>query len=88
MTACTASRNAGVIHCCTTFEGGRALMTRFTSRCGSNVRRWFFHNIRIATTMTSRTTSHDAIMVHWRWYEGRCALMAGFTSARGREVCR
>jgi hypothetical protein len=70
MATCTACRYACVIHRRTSFEAGSVCVTSLTSRCRRNVCRWFSLYIREATTMTSRTTSRYASMVHDSWFEG------------------
>ena len=61
-------------------------MAGFTGRTGHNVGAWFSFDAGKAATVTGRTASRDASVVHRRWRERSGALMAAFTSTRRWEV--
>ena len=72
MAARTASRDASVIHRCTSFEASGVFMASFTSCSSGDVRCWFRFHRREATTVASRTASGNASVVHHCRFKRYC----------------
>jgi hypothetical protein len=80
-----ARSNTCVVKRRTSKRGGR-FMTGLAGRTSHNVCRWFFHYIGISTAMTSRTTSHNARVIHGGRRE-RSSAVASVTTKCSWYVC-
>ena len=87
MAACAACGNAGVVHRRATFEAGGVFVAGFTGRTGHNVGAWFSFDAGKAATVTGRTASRDASVVHRRWLP-TSSFMTSITRLSSRNMSR
>jgi uncharacterized protein YodC (DUF2158 family) len=83
VTARAASRDAGVIHRCASFEAGGVFMASLASHCRSNVVGRFGFHSRKAAAVAGRTACGNASVVHhgrFKRYRGFMTGLTGFAS--------